>query len=125
MAPPRKIYDNPLRTRPPIKKPPPIPRQQAARARMQKRGCCDSPDVVDGTCHNCGRIVDDSNIVSEIMFGESSSGAAVVQGQFLSADQGAARSMGPAFARAGGGESREATQKDGMYTPMWSLNHFC
>jgi len=58
--------------------------------------------------------VDDSNIVSEVQFGESSSGAAVVQGSFLGADQGTARSMGSAFIRAGGGESREATTREGQ-----------
>lgn len=83
----------------------------------KKRGCknpaCLEPKIIDGICNNCGHIADDSNIVSEIQFGESSSGAAVVQGSFLGADQGAARSMGPAFARAGGGENREATIKEG------------
>jgi transcription factor IIIB subunit 2 len=125
-APPRS---NPLRDRPPIKKPPPLPRQAAAAAaaargalRGQKRGCtnptCTNPNIVDGTCHGCGFVVDDSNIVSEVQFGESSSGAAVVQGSFLGADQGSARTMGPAFARAGGGENREATIKEGEYITL-------
>jgi len=119
-APPRP---NPLRDRPGIKKPPPLPRQAAAAAaranlRGQRRGCpnpsCRAPEIVDGICHGCGTVVDDSNIVSEVQFGESSSGAAVVQGSFLGADQGTARSMGSAFIRAGGGESREATTREGQ-----------
>jgi transcription factor IIIB subunit 2 len=120
-APPRK---NPLKDRPPIKAPTPLIRQAAAAAaaaraanRPPKRACpnrsCDAPDVVDGTCHNCGTIVDDSNIVSEVTFGENSSGAAVVQGTFLGADQGGARSLGPGFRRAGGGEDRAATFAEG------------
>jgi len=58
-------------------------RQAAAAAaaanapRPARRACpnktCSAPDVVDGVCHNCGTIVDDSNIVSEVQFGESSS----------------------------------------------------
>lgn len=51
--------------------------------------------------------------MSEIQFGETSSGAAVVQGSFVSADQGAARSMGPGFRRPGGGEDREKTLREG------------
>ena len=53
--------------------------------------------------------------MSEITFGESSSGAAVVQGSFVGADSGAASSMGPAFQRAGGGTGdREKTLREGM-----------
>src|SRR5690554_6080928 len=39
---------------------------------------CTRPNVVDGTCRSCGRVADDSNIVSEIQFGETSGGAAMV-----------------------------------------------
>ncbi|KAH8745129.1 cyclin-like protein, partial [Hyaloscypha sp. PMI_1271] len=122
---PRK--PNPLRNRPPIKAPlPPIFQQKQAAAaaaaakappRPARRACpnktCSAPDVVDGVCHNCGTIVDDSNIVSEVQFGESSNGAAVVQGSFVSADQGTAKSLGPAFRRAGGMEDRESTIREG------------
>jgi hypothetical protein len=121
---PRK--PNPLRNRKPINAPlPPLFQQRQAAAaaaaanapRPARRACpnktCSAPDVVDGVCHNCGTIVDDSNIVSEVQFGESSSGAAVVQGSFVSADQGGAKSMGPAFRRAGGMEDREGTIREG------------
>lgn len=90
---------------------------QSAANRPAKRACpnkeCSQPKVEDGVCHNCGTVVDDSNIVAEVQFGESSSGAAVVQGSFVGADQGAARSLGPGFRRAGGDENRESTQKEG------------
>lgn len=67
-------------------------------------------------CHNCGTIVDDSNIVAEVQFGENATGAAVVVGSFIGEDQGAARSMGPAFRRAGGGsEDRESTIREGTF----------
>ncbi|KAA8567304.1 hypothetical protein EYC84_010335 [Monilinia fructicola] len=75
---------------------------------------CNKPQIEDGVCHNCGTVVDDSNIVAEIQFGESSSGAAVVQGAHVGADQGGAQTLGPAFRRAGGGESnKENTLREG------------
>ncbi|PHH65078.1 hypothetical protein CDD81_3476 [Ophiocordyceps australis] len=77
----------------------------AAAAATAKTTCpnksCPKPNVVDGTCQTCGRVADDSNIVAEVQFGETSSGAAVVQGTFVGADQAGARSMGPAFPRRG------------------------
>jgi len=51
--------------------------------------------------------------VAEVQFGESASGAAVVQGSFVSADQGTAKSLGPAFRRAGASEDREKTVREG------------
>ncbi|KAH3899365.1 probable Transcription factor IIIB 70 kDa subunit [Saccharomycodes ludwigii] len=41
----------------------------------------------DLVCTQCGVVCEDNPIVSEVTFGESSSGAAVVHGSFLSADQ--------------------------------------
>ncbi|KAK2626929.1 hypothetical protein QTJ16_004104 [Diplocarpon rosae] len=134
MAPPKKIVTqkpNPLRNRVPIKEQPPTLVRQAtagaaARAKAAtlpppKKPCpnkeCVAPDIQDGICHGCGFIVDDSNIVSEIQFGESSSGAAVVQGSFVAADQGGARTMGPGFQRSGG-ENRESTIRDGLIQNM-------
>ncbi|KAL3428083.1 transcription factor tfiiib complex subunit brf1 [Phlyctema vagabunda] len=92
--------------------------KRAAAAKFKAPLCpnktCENPMIEDGVCHGCGTIVDDSNIVAEIQFGESASGAAVVQGSFISADSGAANSMGPAFRRAtGGGESGENTVRNG------------
>lgn len=87
----------------------------AAKARrLCPNKTCPAPKIEDGVCRTCGTIVEESNIVSEITFGESSSGAAVVQGSFVSADSGAANSMGPAFQRAGGGgQDREKTLREG------------
>ncbi|KAF4978377.1 hypothetical protein FZEAL_5227 [Fusarium zealandicum] len=73
---------------------------------------CPKPNVIDGTCQTCGRIADDSNIVSEITFGESSSGAAMVHGSYIGADQAGVRSMGPAFRRVGGSEDREKSIRE-------------
>ncbi|KAF4122248.1 hypothetical protein GMORB2_7240 [Geosmithia morbida] len=73
---------------------------------------CPKPNVVDGTCQTCGRIADDSNIVAEVQFGETSSGAAMVQGSFIGADQAGVRSMGPAFRRVGGTEDREKSIRE-------------
>lgn len=61
----------------------------------------------DLVCSACGFVCEDNPIVSEVTFGESSAGAAVVQGSFVSADQAHA-----SFASHGGTsalESREAT----------------
>jgi hypothetical protein len=88
--------------------------QGAAKARgLCPNKQCHRPKIEDGVCTSCGTIVDDANIVAEIQFGENSSGAAVVQGSFVSADQGAAKSLGPAFRRAGGSEDREKTLREG------------
>lgn len=45
----------------------------------------------DLVCSNCGRVLEESQIVSEITFGEAASGAAVVQGSYVGADQGITR----------------------------------
>lgn len=90
--------------------------RNAALARPNRLQCpnkaCPKPNVVDGTCQTCGRISDDSNIVAEVTFGESSSGAAVVHGSFIGADQAGVRSMGPAFRRVGGSEDREKSIRE-------------
>jgi transcription factor IIIB subunit 2 len=111
---------NPLRNQREIRAPTPLARQAVSNAaKPAKPACpnkeCSSPKVEDGVCHNCGTIVDDSNIVAEVQFGENSQGAAVVQGSFVSADQGVAKSMGPGFRRGGGNEDRETTIREGDF----------
>ncbi|XXG98077.1 hypothetical protein Hte_004396 [Hypoxylon texense] len=78
---------------------------------------CPNPyaPVTDGYCSACGREIDSSNIVAEVQFGESSSGAAVVHGSFVGADQGAAtRNLGSQYRRLGGGlsDNREKTIRE-------------
>ncbi|CCE64320.1 hypothetical protein TPHA_0H01120 [Tetrapisispora phaffii CBS 4417] len=61
----------------------------------------------DLVCVGCGTVSEENPIVSEVTFGETSAGAAVVQGSFISGDQAHA-----AFTSHGGSsamESREAT----------------
>lgn len=78
---------------------------------------CGNPDIldVDGqkTCINCGAAIPSANIVSEVTFGESASGAAVVQGGLVGQGQRYAKTLGPAFKRGGITDSREATEGTG------------
>ena len=108
---------NPITNMREIRKPTPLARQAIQSANKSRRLCpnktCTSPKVEDGICKSCGTIIEESNIVAEVQFGENSSGAAVVQGSFVSADQGTAKSLGPAFRRAGGTEDREKTIREG------------
>ncbi|CAI7576679.1 unnamed protein product [Penicillium discolor] len=69
---------------------------------------CPAPHIVDDggvkVCTGCGTVISENNIVSEVTFGESSSGAAVVQGSFVGEDQ---------THRGGAMESREMTEQNG------------
>ncbi|KAJ5362607.1 hypothetical protein N7541_003451 [Penicillium brevicompactum] len=107
----------------PIKRPQSISRPQAPRPTTHPKtsNCpnpgCPAPQIVEdgGTkvCSGCGTVISESNIVSEVTFGESSSGAAMVQGSFVGEDQTHVRSYGPGFQRGGGMESREMTEQNG------------
>jgi len=85
-------------------------------ARNRQTACCSNPalDDSDGqtVCTHCGSVINDSQIVSEISFGETSSGAAVVNGAFVGAGETHARNTGP-FRKGGGLESREQTLANG------------
>lgn len=102
-----------------VRNPPPIIRRRpAANARTCPNPTCTDPHVEDcddkRVCTSCGTLVSDSNIVSEVQFGETSSGAAVVQGSYVGADQSHARSSGGgAFKRGGGMDSREIRDANG------------
>ncbi|KAI9821389.1 MAG: transcription factor TFIIIB subunit brf1 [Thelocarpon impressellum] len=102
-----------------VRNPPPI-RRSAAKINNCPNPSCTDPKLEDiddkRVCTSCGTVVSDSNIVSEVQFGETSSGAAVVQGSYVGADQSHARSMGTAFKRAGGVESREIAEANGKRT---------
>ncbi|KAF4218125.1 hypothetical protein CNMCM8980_000219 [Aspergillus fumigatiaffinis] len=107
----------------PIKRPQPIARPQAARPTTHPKTTtcpnpgCPAPHIVedDGqkVCSGCGTVISEANIVSEVTFGETSSGAAVVQGTFVGEDQTHVRSYGPGFQRGGAMESREITEQNG------------
>jgi transcription factor IIIB subunit 2 len=101
-----------IRAPTPIRRPPPAP--PAKRACPNKE--CTDPKIEDGICENCGTIVDDSNIVSEVQFGETSQGAAVVQGSYVGADQSGARGQGAGLRGAGGSNiDRERIVHEGMF----------
>ncbi|EUC50318.1 hypothetical protein COCMIDRAFT_1039 [Bipolaris oryzae ATCC 44560] len=79
--------------------------------------CCETPLITsaDGTvmCYNCGKVHDESQIVSEVTFGETSGGAAIVEGGFIHANQRHANSMGGTMRGLGGMESREQAAMNG------------
>lgn len=107
-----------------IKRPQSISRPQPTRPTTHPKTTtcpnpgCPAPHIVedDGqkVCSGCGTVISEANIVSEVTFGESSSGAAVVQGTFVGEDQSHVRSFGPGFQRGGAMESREITEQNGM-----------
>ncbi|KAK4166801.1 transcription factor iiib-like protein [Cladorrhinum sp. PSN259] len=81
-----------------------------------KKACpkCKGTDISEGACQDCGFVFDDSNIVSEITFGEAANGAAVAIGTRLAADQGGIRPTGrtQAFQRLPGVGSQEARERN-------------
>jgi len=92
----------------------PVPRPS------RKSDCCDKPEYEthEGTkiCINCGTVKDDNQIVAEVTFGETSTGAATVQGGFVSETARHARTLGAAASRRIGGgqyQSREETEQNG------------
>lgn len=125
MAPPPRpkpgARPNPIRQQRVIRPPSSLGKGKSS-ARSAKRACpnkeCLNPSInEEGTCTNCGTIVTESNIVSEVSFGENSSGAAVMQGQWVGENQGVARSDGPGFGNnmGSGGQSRRLTQDEGQF----------
>jgi len=105
----------PVRNTPAL--PTPLIHQKAKQvARQKPRQCpnieCEDSDVQDdGTCHSCGCVLDDSNIVAEVTFGESGSGAAIVNGTFVAADQGTATGLDGRLAANQG--NKQASIRDG------------
>jgi transcription factor IIIB subunit 2 len=80
----------------------PQPSQTAAK-------CCDEPDIQDRDgakiCTNCFTQISEANIVSDVTFEESASGAATVQGGFIGENSRHANTINTnAFRRMGGGE---------------------
>ncbi|CAK5263593.1 unnamed protein product [Mycena citricolor] len=62
----------------------------------------------NGVCVACGMVVEENTIVSEITFGETSSGGAMVQGSFVGQGATGARFGGP-YGNRGNGDSRAQT----------------
>ncbi|TFK19857.1 cyclin-like protein [Coprinopsis marcescibilis] len=62
----------------------------------------------NGICVQCGTVLEENVIVNEIEFGETSHGAAMVQGSFVAQGATHARMSGP-YGNRGGTESREQT----------------
>ncbi|THH29006.1 hypothetical protein EUX98_g5187 [Antrodiella citrinella] len=62
----------------------------------------------NGFCVNCGTVMEENAIVNEVAFGETSTGAAMVQGSFVAQGATHARMSGP-FGNRGSNESREQT----------------
>ncbi|KAL8293709.1 hypothetical protein RQP46_000410 [Phenoliferia psychrophenolica] len=65
----------------------------------------------DGSAGNS--VLEENNIVSEITFGETGGGAAMVQGSYVGADQTRARAPAGYRQKGGGQESREQTMQNG------------
>lgn len=101
--------------------PAPAPRAQAERPK-----CCDEPNV--GTdeegaiCYNCGHVFQESAIVSEVTFGETAGGAAMVEGGFIGENQRHANSMGGTMRGLGGMGSREHAEMNGK-SEIQKLGH--
>ncbi|KAJ2910215.1 transcription factor TFIIIB subunit brf1, partial [Coemansia aciculifera] len=80
-------------------------------------------------CLGCGEVGEENTIVSEVTFGEASSGAAIVQGSFVRVGQTRANMGGPG--RHGSGqESREVTLQNSrrriqsLATPLRLSEHY-
>jgi len=98
----------------------PIPAQpEPVKAAPSSTDCCSSPhyDFYEGAkiCTNCGTQISEQNIVAEVTFGETSTGAATVQGGFVGETARHAKTLGAAASRRIGGQyqSREETEQNG------------
>ncbi|MCJ1335191.1 transcription factor TFIIIB subunit brf1 [Bachmanniomyces sp. S44760] len=78
---------------------------------------CPKSDIVEDEgqkiCQSCGTVIQDLQPVGEVAFGETRSGAAVVQGSYVGADQSHARNAAGTSKIAGGMDSREITEANG------------
>ncbi|KDR24500.1 hypothetical protein L798_10788, partial [Zootermopsis nevadensis] len=79
-------------------------------------GCSEidvDPARGDAVCTNCGSVLEDSIIVSEVQFEENAHGGSSALGQFVSSDsKGGARGFGGSFHAGLGKESREITLRN-------------
>jgi transcription factor IIIB subunit 2 len=79
----------------------------------------------DAVCTNCGSVLEDNIIVSEVNFQETASGGSSVIGQFVSTEGGKAGRLGHGggFGRGLTRESREITLQNGKESEL--LCDFC
>lgn len=87
-------------------------------SKSERPKCCDDPNISDADeggaiCYNCGQVIEESHIVAEITFGETSGGAAIVEGGFIRENQRHANSMGGMMRGLGGMGSREQAEMNG------------
>lgn len=79
-------------------------------------GCSEidvDPARGDAVCTNCGSVLEDSIIVSEVQFEENAHGGSSALGQFVASDsKGGARGFGGSFHAGLGKESREITLRN-------------
>jgi transcription factor IIIB subunit 2 len=95
--------------------------------RVERPKCCDDPNISDADeggaiCYNCGQVIEESHIVAEITFGETSGGAAIVEGGFIGENQRHANSMGGTMRGLGGMGSREQAEMNGR-SEIQKLSH--
>ena len=96
---------------------PPPPRESADKP----DDCLHENTVEHGNskvCEECGAVLEDSEIVAEITFGETAAGAAVVQGGFVGEGQRHANTMGGTVRGMPGRESRQKTQQRGGFSKI-------
>jgi transcription factor IIIB subunit 2 len=91
-----------------------LPPQQSAKKAPTVYKCCDNPVISaeEGStlCYSCGTVHQESAIVSEITFGETAGGAAMVEGGFIGENQRHANSMGGTMRGLGGMQSRDQAE---------------
>ncbi|KAJ4313804.1 transcription factor TFIIIB subunit brf1 [Neodidymelliopsis sp. IMI 364377] len=96
-------------------------------SKPERPKCCDDPNISDADeggaiCYNCGQVIEESHIVAEITFGETSGGAAIVEGGFIGENQRHANSMGGTMRGLGGMGSREQAEMNGR-SEIQKLSH--
>ncbi|KAF1365352.1 BRF1-domain-containing protein [Lizonia empirigonia] len=96
-------------------------------SKTERPKCCDEPNISDADegaaiCYNCGQVIEESHIVAEITFGETSGGAAIVEGGFIGENQRHANSMGGTMRGLGGMGSREQAEMNGR-SEIQKLSH--
>ncbi|KAH8732272.1 Brf1-like TBP-binding domain-containing protein [Phaeosphaeriaceae sp. PMI808] len=88
--------------------------QPAPKKQTQHFQCCNAPSISSDegltVCYNCGHVHRENAIVSEVTFGETAGGAAMVEGGFIAENQRHANSMGGTMRGLGGMASREQAE---------------